>query len=67
MTYYNLAIRSLSFTKLFNDLSRIFPNGNELQFHYVNGEPVGEAVLVSEAGKEEFKFVNGQKEVSGWP
>ncbi len=42
---------------------RRFPNGNELQFNYVDGEPVGDAVLVSEAGREEFKFVNGQKEV----
>lgn len=43
--------------------SRNFCNGNVLEFNYVDGEPGGDAVLSSETGKEEFKFVNGQKEV----
>lgn len=44
-------------------LVRKFSNGNVLEFNYVDGVPEGDAVLLSEAGKEEFKFVNGQKEV----
>jgi hypothetical protein len=45
-------------------LGRKFPNGNELQFIYVNGEAEGEAVLThGEECKEEFKFAAGQKEV----
>ena len=42
---------------------RIFPNGNELHFNYVNGEPAGDAVLSNGNCREEFKFVDGQKQV----
>ena len=45
---------------------RKFPNGNELQFHYSNGEPDGPAILIHETSKEEFTFVAGQKQVR-WP
>jgi hypothetical protein len=44
-------------------LGRKFPNGNELQFIYGNGEAEGEAILTHGDCKEEFKFAAGQKEV----
>ena len=42
---------------------RIFPNGNELHFEYVNSEADGDAVLSHEDCREEFKFVAGKKQV----
>ncbi len=40
---------------------RIFPTGNVLHFEYVNSEADGDAVLIHDDCREEFKFVAGQK------
>ena len=42
---------------------RIFANGNELHFEYVDSEADGDAVLTHEDCREQFKFVAGQKQV----